>query len=107
MKRGELWTAVGTGYSSKPRPVLIIQSDLFYNTDSVTVVLITSRNTNAPLLRIEIPATKETGLQVPSFVMVDKTMTLRRANVADRIGVVPQSVLTAVERSLASFLGIL
>ena len=31
MKRGEIWTmAGGSGYASKPRPVVIVQDDAFY-----------------------------------------------------------------------------
>ena len=38
MKRGELWTtADGSGYASKPRPVVIVQDDAFTARDSVTV----------------------------------------------------------------------
>jgi mRNA interferase MazF len=38
VKRGELWTmAGGSGYASKPRPVVIVQDDAFTARDSVTV----------------------------------------------------------------------
>ena len=38
MKRGEIWTAAaGSGYVGKPRPVVIVQDDLFDATASVTV----------------------------------------------------------------------
>jgi len=104
MKRGEIWTAAGTGYSSKPRPVLILQSDLFGETDSVTVALLTSHAVEAPLLRVEVPLGGQTGLRVVSFVMIDKVMTVRRANVVTRIGEVPYETMLAVRRALSIFL---
>ena len=43
MKRGELWTLAGSGpYSSKPRPVVVVQDSLFDATDSITVCPLTS-----------------------------------------------------------------
>ena len=38
VSRGDVWTAAGgTDYAGKPRPVVIVQSDVFTDRDSVTV----------------------------------------------------------------------
>ena len=105
MKRGELWVAAGAGYLSKPRPVLIIQDDRFVNTDSVTVCLLTSVDADADLWRVEVPAEKSTGLDVVSYVQIDKVTTTWRVNLARRIGAVTAGHMREVDRRLAAFLG--
>ena len=42
MKRGEIWTLQADGYASKPRPVVIVQSDAVDRFDSVITCLLTS-----------------------------------------------------------------
>ena len=54
MKRGDLVTVSLPGSYGKPRPALIIQSDLFDEHPSVTVLPITSELRDAPLFRITI-----------------------------------------------------
>ena len=106
MKRGELWVAAGAGYLSKPRPVLIVQDDRYSQTESVTVCLLTSLPVEADLWRVEIEASGATGLDVTSFVQIDKVTSTRRRNLARRIGVISSAQMRAVERRLAAFLGL-
>ena len=42
MKRGEIRTLQADGYASKPRPVVIVQSDAVDRFDSVITCLLTS-----------------------------------------------------------------
>ena len=64
MKRGDLVTVALQGEHGKPRPALVIQSDLFAQlTSTVTVALLTSTPVNAPLLRIPIEPSQADGLQ--------------------------------------------
>lgn len=106
MNHGELWTAAGGTYSSKPRPVLILQDDLFDATESVTVAPLTTVLADSPLLRIRIPSTDLSGLEHASDVMIDKITTVRRRNVQKRVGRVPASVLVEIERAMMTFLGL-
>lgn len=106
MKRGEIWSITGGVYPRKPRPALIIQDDLFCDTASVTVVPLTTTSTDSPLLRIPIPADALTGLDRPSSVMIDKLTTVRRSNVATRIGRVSTTQLLEIERALLVILGL-
>lgn len=106
MIRGELWTVVGVVYTSKPRPALIVQDDLFAATHSVTVAPLTSTLIDAPLLRIRVPSTDLTGLERDSDVMVDKLTTVRRSNVQTRLGRLTAEQLAEVERTLMTFLGL-
>ena len=104
--RGELWTIAGGVYASKPRPALIIQADHFANTDSVTVVPLTTTALDAPLLRVPISATPETGLAVNSWAMIDKLTTARRSNLGHHLGRISPTDLTTIERLIAVFLGL-
>jgi len=107
VKRGELWTAAGGGnYSGKPRPILIVQDDRFDATDSITICPLTSDPTEIPLLRIPIEAELHTGLTKPSSIMVEKVTTISRAKLGERIGVVSDTTMLALSRTLIVFLGI-
>lgn len=94
------------GDFGKPRPALIVQSDLFDQTGTVTVLLVTSMPIDAPLLRIPIDPTPRNNLRQPSQIMVDKAMSVRRERVGATIGKIDDDAMMAVTRSLAVFLGL-
>ncbi|MER2518144.1 MAG: type II toxin-antitoxin system PemK/MazF family toxin, partial [Candidatus Accumulibacter phosphatis] len=62
MKRGNLVTIVLQGAYGKPRPALVVQSDLFATHPSVTILPVTSELRETPLFRVEIKPTAENGL---------------------------------------------
>ena len=105
MKRGELWTVAGGVYASKPRPAVIVQDDVFELTESVTVAPLTTTLTEAPLLRLRVPAGGLGGLAQDSDVMVDKLTTVRRSNVQVRIGRLSSQQMVELERLMMTFLG--
>lgn len=106
MRRGELVTIAMQGDFGKPRPALVIQSDQFNGHITVTVLPVTSTLVEAPLLRVTIQPSSENGLQKPSQVMVDKTMTVKRDKIGPAFGHVDADTLVEVERCLAVFLGV-
>jgi len=106
MARGDLIAVSVPGDFGKPRPALIVQSDLFGDLGSITVLPLTSERLDANDCRIAIDPTDENGLRNPSFVMVDKIGTLRRVKAGRVIGRIMQSEIEAVDRALAIFLGI-
>ena len=106
MNRGELWTVSGGTYAQKPRPALIIQDDLFAESESITLLPLTSQLTDAPLLRLTVEPGQLTGLERVSQIMVDKLTTVRRASLGQRMGRVDAKTMVAVEQSLAIFLGL-
>lgn len=107
MKRGEIWTAAaGSGYVGKPRPVVIVQDDLFDATASVTVCALTTDPTDAPLIRIPITADDTTGIGEPSRLMVDKITTVPRSKLGERVGCLSDDDMTRLARSLVVFLGL-
>ena len=107
MKRGEIWTAAaGSGYVGKPRPVVIIQDDLFDATASVTICALTTDKTDAPLLRITVDADDTTEIHQPSRLMVDKITTVPRSKLGERVGRLSYDDMTRLGRSIAVFLGL-
>jgi mRNA interferase MazF len=70
VKRGDLVTIALPGDFGKPRPALIIQSDLFDQIPTVTVLLISGTPQDTPLLRLSIEPDDENGLRKPSQIMV-------------------------------------
>ena len=106
MKRGDLVSIAAQGDFGKPRPALVIQSDLFDAHPSVTVLPLTSDLRNAPLFRVQVLPTTNNGLSKPSEVMVDKLVTFPRSKVGDSFGHIEATTRLEVERCLALFLGI-
>ena len=105
MKRGDLVTVSLPGNYGKPRPALIIQSDLFDEHPSVTVLPITSELRDAPLFRITIEPEKENGLRSSSQVMIDKTHTVPSEKLSEPFGKLSDENMIAINRALAVFLG--
>jgi mRNA interferase MazF len=106
MRRGDFVTVAMQGDFGKPRPALVIQSDQFSEHTTVTVLPVTSTLVAAPLLRVTVQPTPESGLQKPSQVMVDKAMTMKRDKVGPAFGRIDADVLVEIERCLAVFLGV-
>ena len=101
-----MWTASGgKHYAGKPRPVLVIQDDVFDRTASVTVCPLTTDTVDVPLLRIPLEPDSANGLSTPSRVMVDKVTTMPRAKLGERIGRLSDTDMVALSRSLYVFLG--
>jgi mRNA interferase MazF len=109
MTRGDLVTIagrIGGDYEGKPRPAVIIQSDDFPETDSVTVSPLTSVDADAPLLRLRIDPTPTNNLRHTSWVMIDKIATVRRVNIGRAFGRLDDAELVQLNRALPVFLGL-
>jgi mRNA interferase MazF len=105
LTRGDVVTVALPGDFGKPRPALVIQSDRFAETATVTVLLVSSTLVDAPLVRVTVEASPANGLRRTSQVMIDKAMTLRRERVGSPIGRLDDATLLAVNRAVALFLG--
>lgn len=106
MKRGDLVIVALQGDLGKPRPALIVQTDLIPRHPSIVVLPITTTMISAPLLRITLEPLPETGLRTLSQVMVDKPVAVRRERLGKVIGHVDETTLGRITRSLAMWLGI-
>jgi len=81
LRRGDIvLVAVKGPYTSKPRPVVIIQAtetlDLM---ESVTVCPITSVETGAGFVRVPVASGRRSGLDRSSWIMADKIVTVPRS----------------------------
>ena len=106
MKRGDLVPVVLAGAYGKPRPALVIQSDLFAAHPSVTVLPVTSELRPIETFRIAVEPTRKNGLCERSQIMVDKAHTIPRDKAGDPCGELESRTLTAVSRALAVFMGL-
>jgi mRNA interferase MazF len=106
VKRGEIWTqAGGPGYAGKPRPALIVQSDLLADTDSVITCLFTSHGSVAIPTRLAFAASAANGLNEQSDLMADKIMAVSRNKLGRRIGTLTDEDMALVEQALLLVLG--
>ena len=94
------------GDDGKPRPALIIQSDLFHAHPSVTILPVTGELRETPLFRIRLEPTPSNGLQNASQAMVDKAQSVPRGRIGNVFGHVGEEDMLAISRSLAVFLGV-
>lgn len=107
MKRGDVVTVALQGDYGKPRPALIVQSDLFNETHpSISLLPLTSTIVDSPLLRLTIDPARGNGLSRVSQVMVDKVLTLPREKIGATIGRLDDDVMLRVTRALAMWLGV-
>jgi len=106
MRRGDVVTVAAPGDYGKPRPALVIQSDLFDALPSVTLCLVTSTLRDAPIFRITVDPSAANGLQRVSQIQVDKILTVARERIGSVIGRLDDATLLKVNRSLAVFVGI-
>ena len=105
MRRGDLVTVALPGDFGKPRPAVVV--DLFAGHATVTVLPVTSTVTPpAPLFRLPLEPSARNGLQAPSCVMVDKTMSVRAGRLGSTIGRLDEVDMVRINRAMALFLGI-
>ena len=108
MKRGAIVVVAARGsYTGKPRPAVVVQSDLFNATHaSVTVCPITSDIVDAPLFRLTLLPGPRTGLTQVSQVMLDKLVSVPRGAISEEIGECDSRELDAVDDGLRRWLGL-
>lgn len=106
MKRGDIVAIVQPGAYGKPRPALVIQSDLFHVHPSVTILPLTSTLRETPLFRLRVEPSPQNGLRVTSEIMIDKATTVPREKAGEIFGQLEEERLRETERLLAVWLGI-
>jgi mRNA interferase MazF len=107
MRRGELVTVALQGDLGKPRPALIVQSDLFNDSHpSVTVLPVTGEIRDTPLFRVTVEPSEANGLRKVSQIMVDKPVTVGRNRIGKSLGRIEDDALLRVNRALAVWVGL-
>jgi mRNA interferase MazF len=106
LQRGDIVLMADHGgtFTGKPRPAVVVQSP-FFVTKTLTVCPITSREVDAPLMRIALPAAATTGLEVASWAQVDQLATVRRGHVRGPIGQLDGATLREIDQAILTFLG--
>ena len=107
MKRGEIWTvAVGGPYTRKPRPAVVLQANAFRNIGSMTLCPFTTTAGAASPIRPLVHPTRHNGLVAPSYIMIDKIVTVPRDRIDTRLGMLDDEDMFKVNRALIVFLGL-
>lgn len=107
MKRGDVVLTALSGDFGKPRPAVVVQSDLFNKVHaSITVLPITSEIVDSPLFRITLEPSDENGLQKVSQIMVDKIVSVKRGKIGKIIGHITDEIMLRIARALAVWIGI-
>ena len=107
MKRGEIWTvAGGAGYVGKPRPAVIVQDDRFDANDSIVMCPLTTGPTPAPIFRLSVQPSAQSGLRSACHVMVDKLTAVPRRRLGRSVGSLTVDEMKALNRAIFVFLGL-
>lgn len=106
IQRGDLVTVSLQGDFGKPRPALIVRTDLLAELDSVVLCPVTSELRTAAF-RVTVEPTSHNGLRVLSQIMVDKLSTLPRSKVSAPMGRLEDERMRAVDRALLLVLGVI
>ena len=106
--RGDLVLIVLAGELGKPRPALVVQSDLLdaETPSSYIVCPLTTGLTGQHDIRVPVEPHETNGLAAKSEVMVDKVSAAPGRRLREVIGHLDSVTLSAVDRALVLVLGI-
>lgn len=106
-RRGRFVTVAVSGDFGKPRPALVVQSDLFNELPSVVICpLTTTLRGDADQFRLEIEPSARNGLRELSQIAIDKITVVPASKIGGVIGEADDALLLRVNRALALFLSI-
>jgi mRNA interferase MazF len=107
MQRGQFVTVATPGDYGKPRPALVVQSDLFAELPSVVICpLTTTLRSDADLFRLDVEPSPGNGLRQSSQIAIDKITVIPAGKIGGVIGQADDALLLRVNRALALFLSI-
>ena len=108
MRRSDIVTAVFPGEYGKPRPAIVIETDVLPGTSSVLLCMITSEvREEIVQRRVLIEPSPDNGLQVRSQIQVDKIFAIKRTRCGEVIGRLEQSTAEQLNAALALVIGLL
>lgn len=96
-----------SGDHGKPRPALIVQSDLVEGSDTVLVCYFSSDLVEPGPRRLSVDPTPENGLRKPSQLMVEKIFAARRDRFGPVIGTLDRNTLARLGGAIAFVTGLL
>ena len=101
MRRGDVVIVSLPGDLGKPRPAVIVQTNVL-NENLRTVLLcpISSFSSEPNLFRVSVEPTLENGLRLPSEIMVEKLQAANRSRIGKVIRRLDKQTLRTLARSL-------
>jgi len=90
---GEIVLVAGGAYSSKPRPVLILQNPQYETGGSVVIVPFTSMQNPDISTRVSVVPSSDNGLDRDCFLEVDKLSAIDASFISKSIGKLEKDLL--------------
>ena len=107
VNRGDVVLAAAAGDYGKPRPWLVVQTDVYNHSARPGSILACPFTTHGE------PATYRISMDLPSgdsqrrsWLMVDKLMAIKRERIGAKVTTASMSQLAAVEGAMAALLGL-
>ncbi len=107
MIRGDVVLVALSGDYGKPRPSVIIQSDLIEGSDSILVCYLTSDTVEPGPRRISVAPHAHTGLKKSSQIMAEKIFAARRDKCGAVIGHLDAATMDQLNSALAYVTGLM
>lgn len=107
IKRGDVVVCVFSREYGKPRPGIVVQSDLFNaQHPSLTLCPITTTLREAPLFRLSIAPSAGNGLKKRSQIAIDKMAAVKVERVQGVVGRLTDTEMDAVNAALRLWLAL-
>ena len=107
MRRGDIVTVALQGDSGKPRPAVVVQTDLLPPRAKLLVVPLSSNLDDAPLSRMIVAPTSESGLKHESQLMFDRLTSTRRDRCSNAFGRLDAAQIVELDFHLNLVFGLL
>lgn len=105
MRCGDVVVCAQNGDYGKPRPAVVVQSDVFNDIhESITIYPMTTYLDEAPLFRLLLSPGKQNGLKTASQIMVDKITTIKRDKIHQKIGALTKDQINKLNEAIMLWL---
>ena len=105
IERGMIVVGASNGDGArKPRPFLVVQSDVFSDHATISLCPLTLSISGTNLFRVTLDAAPGSGLERDCEIQVDKLETLDRDEIVKIIGTIPITTMTRVDDALRRWL---
>jgi mRNA interferase MazF len=101
---GDVVLTAGGAYSSKPRPVLVVQNNECFTGESLVIIPFTSVGNLEILTRIAVKPSSKNGLDRDCFLEVDKISAVRVTSLSETIGSLEKEYLNQTKKVLSVLL---
>jgi mRNA interferase MazF len=106
-ERGDVVLCVLSGDFGKPRPAVVVQSNLFNPSHaSITVCPLTTHLVDAPLFRLSISPSQTNGLHADSQIMVDKLTSIKAEKVREAVGKLTKTQIARLDEAMKLWLAL-